>query len=191
MKKKVESHPLSSLVRKVIDKTRYKKLVAANIMVAGVVFNTLSSPSHAFDYRVTSNLAVRPSEVAVSPKTETKFVNPVVMPIGVSQGYHTFHPGIDVRAPKGSPVVAALEGMVVEVSRSNVGYGYYVRMAHEGTVSTLYAHLNSVEVETGERVSKGKKVGTVGTTGWTTGPHLHFEIYEGTKPLNPASVIRF
>ena len=187
-----ESHPISDFVRKALDKTKYKKVIAANIVMVGVVFNTVTSPSHAFDYQSTSITVVgAESQQELNPKTESKYRNPVESPIGVSQSYHAFHPGIDVRAHKGTSVVSIDEGIVIEVKHTNVGYGHYVRVAHAGTVSSLYAHLDKVEVKVGQKLGKGEEIGTIGVTGWSTGPHLHFEIYEGTSVVNPQSIISF
>lgn len=181
------SHPFSTLVRRVIEQTKYKKVLAANAALLGVVLNVVTSPSHAFDYAATDRLEVAETEVNV--KTENTFAMPVTEPIGVSQGYYAFHAGVDIRAPKGSPVVAAADGVVVEVEYGLVGYGHYVRVAHQGTISTLYAHLDEVRAEVGQKVQRGQEIGTVGTTGWSTGPHLHVEVYEGNRTINPGTIL--
>ena len=77
------------------------------------------------------------------------------------------------------------EGTVVEVEKVKFGYGNSVRIAHDGTLSTHYAHLDKVDVQPGEKVVKGEEIGSVGMTGRTTGPHLHFEIFVGNKAVNP------
>ncbi|KKU27001.1 MAG: peptidase M23, partial [Microgenomates group bacterium GW2011_GWC1_46_16] len=80
-------------------------------------------------------------------------------------------------------------GTVVEVAKTRVGYGNFVRVAHAGTASSLYAHLDEVKVAAGQKVTKGEALGTVGMTGWTTGPHLHFELQMGNRTVNPAGFI--
>jgi murein DD-endopeptidase MepM/ murein hydrolase activator NlpD len=87
-----------------------------------------------------------------------------------------FHTGVDMAAPLGTPVLAAADGVVVSVAHTNVGYGYYVMIAHGGGVITLYAHLMETDVSVGDRVSRGQRVGLEGSTGLSTGPHLHFEV---------------
>lgn len=79
------------------------------------------------------------------------------------------------------------EGTVTQVEKIWGGYGHYVRVAHKGTLSSLYAHLDEVRVTVGQKVRSGEQVGTVGMTGWTTGPHLHLEVYQGDKAVNPLS----
>ena len=93
------------------------------------------------------------------------------------------HAGVDMTAPVGVPVRAVDRGVVVKAGM-NGGYGNYVEIAHEG-VSTSYAHLNSIEVETGQMVKRGRTIGTVGSTGLSTGPHLHFEVTVNDRPYNP------
>ena len=89
-----------------------------------------------------------------------------------------FHPGLDIGAPIGSRIVAAGGGVVIEaeVEGYNSGYGSYVKIDHGGGVHTLYAHLARVHLEVGDQVEPGDAVGTVGMTGFTTGPHLHMEV---------------
>jgi murein DD-endopeptidase MepM/ murein hydrolase activator NlpD len=84
------------------------------------------------------------------------------------------HLGVDYGAPTGTPVRSVGDGTVEFSGRQN-GYGNVVVVQHGNERSTLYAHLNSIDVKKGQRVEQGQRVGAVGTTGWSTGPHLHFE----------------
>jgi murein DD-endopeptidase MepM/ murein hydrolase activator NlpD len=86
-----------------------------------------------------------------------------------------WHSGIDLAAARGTPVMATLPG-VVTVIVSATGYGLHVIIDHGGGLSTLYGHLNTVVVLSGDDVDAGQIIGTVGSTGNATGPHLHFEI---------------
>lgn len=108
----------------------------------------------------------------------------------ISQGYWGGHPAIDVADWLGSPVTASDAGYVVLAGGGwNSGYGNYVIVDHGNGFTTLYAHLNSVFVKPGETVSRGQQVGTMGNTGNSTGPHLHFEIRYNGVPYNPASYL--
>ena len=84
------------------------------------------------------------------------------------------HLGVDYGAPIGTPVRAVGDGVVEMAGRQN-GYGNVVQIRHGSSKSTLYAHLSRVDVKTGQRIEQGQRIGAVGMTGWTTGPHLHFE----------------
>jgi lipoprotein NlpD len=96
----------------------------------------------------------------------------------------TRHDGIDIAAPEGSPVLAAADGAVIYVGEQS-GYGTVVILRHDRGLVTVYAHNAAVLVREGERVARGQAVAKVGQTGRTTGPHLHFEVREGTRPRDP------
>ncbi len=102
-----------------------------------------------------------------------------------SQGIHGYNAVDFARMPTGTTIRAAAAGSVM-VARSggwNGGYGNYVVVRHDNGVQTLYAHLHTVEVSAGQRVSQGERLGGVGTTGRSTGVHLHFEVRGGTNPF--------
>lgn len=108
----------------------------------------------------------------------------------ISQGYWGGHPAIDVAGWLGAPVTASDAGYVVLAGGGwNSGYGNYVIVDHGNGFTTLYAHLNSVFVKSGETVSRGQQVGSMGNTGNSTGPHLHFEIRYNGVPYNPAGYL--
>lgn len=94
------------------------------------------------------------------------------------------HQGVDYVAQAGTPVRCVGDG-VVEFSGSRNSYGNMVQVRHSGGRTTLYAHLRRIAVRTGQRVEQGERLGTVGATGWATGPHLHFEFKLGGVPRNP------
>jgi murein DD-endopeptidase MepM/ murein hydrolase activator NlpD len=100
--------------------------------------------------------------------------------------YLHFHTGIDLVEPFGSPVYAADDGVVALVGSSSSGYGNYVVIAHSGGLDTLYGHLSTALVKVGESVTQGKPVGLEGSSGNSTGPHLHFELRINQVPVNPA-----
>lgn len=106
-----------------------------------------------------------------------------------------FHTGIDFSGTNvfGKKVVAANSGMVTYTNETYVsgrGYGKYIIVDHGGGYSTLYGHLSEITVSEGDRVGKGKQIGKVGSTGWSTGPHLHWEIRINGKHTNPINYLR-
>jgi murein DD-endopeptidase MepM/ murein hydrolase activator NlpD len=100
--------------------------------------------------------------------------------------YPHFHTGIDLVEPFGSPVQAADDGVVALVGSSSSGYGNYVVIAHSGGLNTLYGHLSTALVSAGQPVTQGTVVGLEGSTGNSTGAHLHFELRINQNPVNPA-----
>ena len=101
-------------------------------------------------------------------------------------GYPHFHTGIDTVLPIGSPVYAADDGIVLLVGAGTTGYGNYVVLEHNGGLQTLYGHLEKALVKAGDRVTQGQPIGLEGSTGNSTGPHLHFELRIDGKPVDPA-----
>jgi murein DD-endopeptidase MepM/ murein hydrolase activator NlpD len=96
-----------------------------------------------------------------------------------------FHKGVDIALPLGQEIPAPQAGKVVFAGEMS-GYGQTVVLDHGNQVTTRYAHLSSIAVQVGDAVTAGQSIGQVGTTGRTTGPHLHFEVLEGGKSVNPS-----
>lgn len=172
----------------IIGKKAIYRLFGMQIAGLAAALSFVAYPTQAFDYNLAKSVQ---SEVVTTivMTTNSEYQFPLEMTIGMSQGYHGLHPGVDLRAPRGTKVLAMTEGTVVEVEEMLVGYGHFVRIAHKGTISSLYAHLDQVKVKPGQKVAKGEVLGTVGMTGWTTGPHLHFEVHSGEKSVNPLGYI--
>lgn len=147
-----------------------------------------------------------PATPKPSPSSGGLFIHPTAGT--VTQGYgsaggengYTFHNGIDFGGPVGTPIVAAATGTVITASGGGP-YGNHVMIAHQlngKTYTTVYAHMSSLNARTGQRVSQGQQIGALGSTGNSTGPHLHFEIhvggysYSATGPansVNPLSML--
>ena len=97
------------------------------------------------------------------------------------------HPGVDIAMPRGTSVVATGSGMVSQVKRSDLqaGYGNYIDINHGNGIVTRYAHLEDIHVKSGAKVSKGMVIGTVGTSGGSVAPHVHYEIIHHGKNIDP------
>ena len=107
------------------------------------------------------------------------------------KGFMRMHTGLDFAAPTGTPVLAAGDGQIVQAGR-NGGYGKWVKISHGNGIATGYAHMSRIAagVKRSARVRQGQVIGFVGSTGLSTGPHLHFELHRGGKPVNPLTVAR-
>ncbi|MFM5916429.1 MAG: peptidoglycan DD-metalloendopeptidase family protein [Novosphingobium sp.] len=102
-------------------------------------------------------------------------------------GYSRLHAGIDFGAAYGSPIYAVSDG-TVSFAGWHGGHGNYVRLEHGGGFGTGYGHMSRIAVSSGSHVRAGQVIGYVGSTGLSTGPHLHYELYRGGAPVNPATV---
>lgn len=103
-------------------------------------------------------------------------------------GKPSYHPGIDLAAPTGSPVFACTSGVIKEISYSRI-YGNYIILLHQDGKESLYGHLSKVLINLHDKIKSGKIIGEVGSTGLSTGPHLHFEIRVKGVPQDPQTFI--
>lgn len=151
-------------------------LFVPNGIIKPVVVNKKPSSGSSKGSSVSSNTKA-PSGYYIRPASGI-----ITSPYGPRKG--GFHYGVDIGNKRGTPIIAAASGIVTKVvsscseGRSSCGgrYGNYVVIDHPNGTSTMYAHLNSVSVSVGTTVSQGQKIGTLGNTGRSTGPHLHFEV---------------
>jgi murein DD-endopeptidase MepM/ murein hydrolase activator NlpD len=104
-------------------------------------------------------------------------------------GYSRMHRGVDFAAPTGTPIYAAGNG-TIDFIGTNSGYGRYIRIRHNSSISTAYAHMSrfATGLNGGDRVTQGQVIGYVGTSGLSTGPHLHYEVLENGTQINPMSL---
>ena len=104
-------------------------------------------------------------------------------------GFPHFHTGVDVASPQGTPILAADDGVVALVGSGTTGYGNYVVLAHAGGITTLYGHLITATVKQGDHVMQGQVIGLEGSTGNSTGPHVHFEVRVSGIPVDPLAYL--
>ncbi|MBQ5432404.1 MAG: M23 family metallopeptidase, partial [Treponema sp.] len=104
-------------------------------------------------------------------------------------GIKQHHTGIDMACPTGTPIKAAKSGKVSFTGYSNV-YGKYVIVTHADGYQTLYGHMSRITTKKGQVVDQGSQLGLVGSTGYSTGPHLHLSVYKNGKLIDPLSVLK-
>jgi len=144
---------------------------------------TTSSPSHSTS---SSRSAKKKKSPTVKPRRGI-FIWPTKGTLTSSFGKRNGrkHEGIDIAAPKGTPIYSAAAGEVVFSGWGPTGYGKMVIIKHLHHLTTVYAHNSKILVKKGTRVKQGQKISLMGSTGRSTGPHLHFEVRNDTKPKNP------
>lgn len=122
------------------------------------------------------------------PLSNTKITSDFGLRLHPVFGILKYHEGIDLKQKYGAPVRAACDGKVIFAGWAE-GYGKLVILKHHKGYTTYYGHLSKIKVKVGSWVNKGQIIGNVGNTGWTTGPHLHFEIRKDGIPVNPKKII--
>ena len=100
------------------------------------------------------------------------------------------HGGVDIAAPRGTGVYVSAEGSVLRTGYDPAGYGRFVEIRHPNGMTTLYGHLSRLDVATGDAVQAGARIGLVGSTGRSTGPHLHYETRINEEPVDPARFLK-
>ncbi|MFB9278298.1 murein hydrolase activator EnvC family protein [Cohnella cellulosilytica] len=122
-------------------------------------------------------------------KSEYRLSSPFGYRIHPITGKKKLHAGMDMAAPKGTPIYAAETGVVI-VAQSWSGYGNCVIIDHGGGLWTLYGHMSEILAKKGDTVKRGEKIGLVGSTGQSTGNHLHFEVRKNSEPVDPAPYLK-
>lgn len=179
------SHPISKVFTRVFENKKTKRFVGVGltifIMLFGVIGNILAANEIG---AADQTLIMVPDSQVV---TEVGLNKPLE---GVrAQGFHNFHRGVDILALVETEIKPIAKGRVIETRYGRIGWGNTVVVEHEKGLSSRYAHMKEIKVIEGEIIEKDYVLGTVGMTGWTTGPHLHLEIYQNGKAVDPQSVL--
>lgn len=111
------------------------------------------------------------------------------MTSGYGERWNSFHKGIDIAGNTGDDVLVAMDGEVIYAQYNDGGYGNLIMVKHEDNMITYYGHLNGFYVKVGDKVKKGEVIGAIGNTGFSTGPHLHFELRVNNEPVDPTNYI--
>ena len=119
------------------------------------------------------------------------FTWPVKPPYNLSRKFSVYHEGIDFPKGTGHPVLAVASGKVIYTGESFSGYGKMIIIEHKHQWSSLYAHLHKISVRQGQNIQQNSKIGEVGNTGKSSGPHLHFELMYKKQPVNPVRFLPY
>jgi murein DD-endopeptidase MepM/ murein hydrolase activator NlpD len=138
----------------------------------------------ALERRKNSGFRGQPSGSLIWPIPGASLVGGVGWRVHPVYGYKSCHTGDDIRGTYGTPILAAAAGLVIAVD-SGGAYGLHTSISHGAGLSTMYAHQSATAVHVGQTVRQGQVIGYVGSSGWVTGPHLHFEVHVGGVPYDP------
>jgi len=178
---------ISRLFRRIFEHSNIRRILGSNLAAAAIV-SSFFPASHAIFFE--SDGTVVNAQETPNFNTEAGIQYPLKT-IKVNQGYSLFHPGIDLDGETGDPVYPIANGYIENVQYSQYAYGNAIIVAHSGSeFSSLYAHLSKIEVEKGQEVTTSTEIGKMGSTGHSSGSHLHLEIRDGAVPINPFLILR-
>jgi murein DD-endopeptidase MepM/ murein hydrolase activator NlpD len=176
---------LGKIVRKIHTKSETRKVAGLALVMAGtgVIF-----------FAGTRNIGGNPGlNVDFNPPVvDASTLDSVQKPVNYtyeSQGYSWIHSGVDLVAPVGTSVHSIMPGTVKEAGPSGSGYGNFVVITHDQQYESLYGHLSEVEVKTGDKVQMDTEIAKSGSTGFSTGPHVHLEVHYQGVTINPAEIV--
>lgn len=175
---------IGKFVRHISEHKNVRKFFAGNIAALAIA-GTLIPTTNATDFSTSQNTIIQSQNTLT---TEKSVQDPLPF-IKVNQGFSYFHPGIDFGSPIGTPIRPVKPGVVIEAGFTKDGYGNTVLISHGNGLESRYAHLSKIEVTVGEEVNMNTEIGLVGITGHSTGPHLHLEIHQNGKSVNPFALL--
>lgn len=180
----------SRFLRRLFENQKVKTAVGTSLALLAMLSGLIRSTSTLA--AVTLIPSVNPELVVSEPKIDLTTKESVVMPIPeyrVTQGFSFFHPAIDLAIDVGTAVHPIMDGVVIESGWSWIGYGNTIVIDHQNGYSSRYAHLSKIFVTHGERVTTDSILGLSGSTGHSSGPHLHLEIADHGIRINPRSLL--
>ncbi len=180
---------ISRFFRHMFEHDNLNRVLGRNLAVAAIAGTMLPNVLPAYTSNFNSgNVSINTSTTPIQLKTEHGIQAPLAV-MHINQGYFTYHPGIDFKGTKGDPVKSIMVGTVEAAEYSPVGYGNAVLINHGQGFSSLYAHLSKINVKQGDAVTMDTVIGHVGSTGRSTGAHLHLEVRENGVPINPLRLL--
>ena len=175
---------LGRFVRHITGHKSAKKVFATNMAAIAIIAS--------FSPAVKTTTVLASDEPIIKSTTQLVTEKGIQLPVSylkINQNFGFFHPGIDLGGRVGETIKPIKSGVIVEAGYTRDGYGNTILIEHENGLTSRYAHLSKIEVKTGDKVSMDTEIGKMGLTGHTTGPHLHLEIHEDGKAINPLTVL--
>ncbi len=185
MKSWRNGNKISRFFRHIFEHKKLNRILGVNLVVIAIMFPKLV-PSSAYAATPINTINAQ-RETPIQLKTERSIQSPLST-MYVNQKYFKFHPALDLKSVSDNPIKPAMIGTIVKAEYSKSGYGNVVIVDHGDGVQTLYAHMKKILVKVGDIVDLNTTIGLVGSTGRSTGPHLHFEVRANGIATNPSSI---
>jgi len=179
--------PLSKVFRRIFEAKKIRQAFGVNLLAIAVAAGVVSPSISAFSSAEAEITNISPQVIQLTTQNSVRWP---VESVKITQGYRRFHQAIDLAEPLGSPVYPITEGRIEKIYWQRFGYGNHIIINHGSGFKSLYAHLSKIIVKENQEVNKNTVIGLVGSTGWSTGPHLHLEVYDNGQPFNPLTILR-
>lgn len=177
---------LSWVFRHILERSNIKKLLGGNLAFFVMVSGILSPGSSVLAQNEPEVNTLTVPEQPLSTEISIQYpVDPVIL----NQGYHLFHFGIDLDGVTGQPIYPIKKGQVEKTEFSRWAFGNSILIDHKDGLKSFYAHLSKVTVEQGQEVDTRTVIGEMGSTGRSTGDHLHLETYKNGRVVNPRTIL--
>lgn len=174
----------SRYFRHIFEHKKAKRLLGMNLVALAIAASFIPT-SYGFSEEATEIFIAKAPTILT---TEVRVRNPLNHK-KITQGYKFYHPAVDYDGVTGDPIYPIMNGKVLGVQYSRYAYGNAIVVNHGENLTSLYAHLSEIYVGVDEDVTTDKVIGTVGTTGRTSGDHLHLEIRDNGYPINPSVIL--
>lgn len=174
----------SRYFRHIFEHKNVKKILGTNLAILILASSFMPATAH-FDAE--PDLSIIAQET--TPLTTEHGIQYPVKEISITQGYKLYHPGIDLDGLTGEPIYPIMTGVIEGISYSRFAYGNAVIINHGNGITSLYAHLSTIEVREGQEVTMSTKIGEMGATGRSFGDHLHLEVRDHGRAISPLSVL--
>lgn len=175
---------LKTYLRHIFEHKSLKKVFGTNLALMVVLGSFVPNTTPPIE---AETLVIKETNAPITTQKTVQY--PILGNYLATQGFSLFHPGIDMATSLGTDIYPIKDGVVEAVSYSRYAYGNAIIVNHENEVSSLYAHLSEITVNEGQKVTTLTKIGEVGSTGRSTGPHLHLEIRNRGIPINPYVIL--
>lgn len=175
--------PASTFFRRIFEFKKIKESLGILFLLVALLINLSSHSVDAIQTIVATNL-IKLTPEAVELVTKQSLQKPLGI-FHITKQFSALHPATDLATDAGSAVVPILPGKVEKVSYGYFGYGNHVIINHGSGFTSLYAHFAKINISEGQQVDNNTIIGLIGSTGWSTGPHLHLEIIDNGQKINP------
>jgi murein DD-endopeptidase MepM/ murein hydrolase activator NlpD len=176
---------ISRYFRHIFEHKNIKRVLGANLALMFIATTFMPVTTNALENGGDPAI-ITPTTVLTTVERTVQYP---VDPVKITQGYKLFHPGIDLDGTTGDSVRPIKAGKVEAISRSKYNYGYAIIVNHGDGLTSLYAHLSKILVVEGDEVTTNTTIGKLGSTGRSSGDHLHLEIRDNGSPINPLLVL--